>query len=147
MVFRPLAEPHPSQSAYSPVSVGSSALFDGYRSSAFWGCFDRMNRINGRPCEVGFSPRISRILRVFGCSVFNAKNAKVLTQRGRKDFALLALRPFANFASKTALTRNPVNPVHPVRLILFENAAQRRLRESAHTKIAGEIERRGKSLV
>ena len=100
MVSRSDAEPRPLPSAYTPVLVGSSALFDGYLSLFFSGCFDRMDRINRKPCEVGFQAWISPFLKVFGCGVFNAKNAKVLTQRGRKDFASFASTFFASFALK-----------------------------------------------
>ena len=59
LVSRPDAEPRPFPSAFLPVLVGSSALFDGYLPSFFSGCFERINK---KPFEMSFQPRIPLIL-------------------------------------------------------------------------------------
>ena len=66
MVSRPDAEPRPFPSAFLPVLVGFSANFAGYLRLFLSGCFDRMNWINEKPCEMGFPPRISPIHTALG---------------------------------------------------------------------------------
>ena len=73
LVSRPDAEPRLLPSAYAPVLVGISVFFAGYLSDSFSGCLDRMDRINRKPCALGFRTRIARVFTDLVSVVFNAK--------------------------------------------------------------------------